>query len=495
MRATTQRGAALRGIRSSRRWAIAIMILIAGLLVRADLAVIDTTMQVDDAGQNLEYGFMLGTTGRFATENGDLTMYREPLPVVGIALQVRYDPRLAGVTLDDLRADGPAVRALKQQNLLWGALLLAGVALQVWRSTWRHRGQLAVVAVVVVHLVLIEAVAHRNLSELPAAAFIVWAGVLAHAIVGTGLRGSRRRILLQGALLGVALALAALTKASVLPIGAVYLAVLTLLVIIRDRRGSGQSAVALMVALLVAASLTGPWMLRNAAEFGAFSIADRGGLSLWYRAIYEDATPRELRASWYVFTPPPAQPIVGRLLGISDEELETGLPRVHRDALRGRDDALSFYQLARRDRSELTAGFIQAGVAPQQARVRADQVLLERSLEVLRRDPGFFLRTTPLMLWRGMWPVPRAPLVATPLLGLMSVAGMVALLTAGALAVLRRSPGLFAIVGIPFGLVLFSAMFTLFWPRFSQPALPTMVVLFAMALDRAELRRGARPPE
>ena len=477
---------------AQRPWVILFGILIFSLLLRTDIAIIDDAAQADDAAQNLEYGFMLGTTGRFAAESGELTMYREPLPVAMTALQVRFDPRLREVTLDAIREGGPAARALKQQNLLWGALLLVGVALQVWRLASRHRGPLAVAGVLTVHLVLVEAVSHRNLSELPAAAFLVWAGILASAIVAAGPRVTPRAILVRGSALGAALALAALTKASLMAIGVTYLVVLALLVLLRERRESPRILLGLLVALLSASLLVGPWMFRNAAEFGAFSIADRGGLSLWYRAIYEDATPREIRASWYAFAPPPAQPVVGALLGVSQEEIDAELPRVHRDSLDGDHDAPSFYQLARRDRSDLVVEFIESGLPPQQARVRADQQLFERSVEVLRRDPQLFVRTAPLALWRGMWPVPRAPLVALPVLAVISVAGMAALLLTGVLSALARKPRLFAIVGLPFGLVLFSALFTLFWPRFSQPALPTMIVLLAVAADRIRSRFFSR---
>jgi hypothetical protein len=236
-------------------------------------------------------------------------------------------------------------------------------------------------------------------------------------------------------------------------------------------------------------------MARNAATFGTWSISDRGGVSLWYRAIYEQATPEELRGSWYEFTPLPLRPLAGAILDIEPEDLDGPLRRVNRFHPDEEVEQQSFYELARIDRFEGTNAYLEAGVATRaQARVLADQDLLEAGIAVLRSDPWLFISTTPMFLWRGLWVIKAAPLVPRALLGVINPLTMAVLLVAGLSAVAGRRPQRFAVVGLPLGVVAFSALLTMYEPRFTEPALPTMLVLVSVAgaqlLERARRRRS-----
>ena len=470
------------GWTTGRRSATVLAVLIVGLLVRLDSAVIDEGAQFSDAMQNVRFGHALASAGEFTHPRGDATMYREPLPIAAIAIQMRLDPRLSGVTLAELSVDGPAIRAVKQQNLVWAAILLGGVALQSFRLARSARLTVALVSVLAVHAVFVEAVGNRNLSELPAAAFIVWAGLLAH---DTLVRQKVRSAVLSG----LALGLAALTKASMLYIGAAYLVVLATVLLVR-RRGRSRTAIAgIMAASILMAALVTPWMVRNAQEFGTASLSDRGGLSIWYRAIYKKATPEELRGAWFAFTPEPLGPVVGTVLGVSAEDLEGPLRRVHRFHPDETEEQRSLYSLARIDRLELTERYLRdTDLTREQARVLADAELRARSLEVLRRDPRLFLSTTPMFLWRGTWPILSAPLVPRALLGVVNPLAMVALLIVGFHAVLARRPERFAVVGLPLGVVAFSALLTMYEPRFTEPALPVMLLLLVLGGERMVLR-------
>ena len=472
---------ALTQTSSGRRGALLLLLVILGLLLRLNIAVIDEGAQFKDAAQNIRFGHVLATTGEFAHPRGDLSMYREPLPIAGIALQLRLDPRLSGNTIEELDEDGPAIRAVKQQNLFWAGLLLAGVALQSWRLARRWRIGVALASVLAVHAVFIELVADRNLSELPVAALIVWTGIAAQGLL------TDRRVW-RAALVGALLGLAALTKASMLYVGAVYLVVLAAIRVLRRRDFAREAIAGAAIALLVMGVIVGPWMARNAQEFGSASIADRGGLSIWYRAIYEQASPEELRGSWYAFTPLPLRPIAGAMLGVSEEDLDGPLRRVHRFHPDEGEEQRSLYSLARVNRLELTEQYLtETDLNREQARVLADGDLMARSLEVLRRDPWLFVSTTPMFLWRGTWPVLAVPLVPRPLLGLINPLGMLALLTVGLHAVIARRPERFAILGLPLGVVAFSALLTMYEPRFTEPALPAMLMLLVLGTERAVL--------
>ena len=474
--------------RRTERVLLGLLVLI--LMVRLDAVVMDGSPQRGDAMQNVAFAHRLVTGGTITHEDGNPSMYREPLPIWAIAQQIRWDPRLDGVDLATLREGGPAMRALKQGNLLWAALLLFGVATQLaMLLPTRHRRVGVVAGVLLVHAMLNETVAGFHVTELHTAALLVWAGIAA-------LRTVETRSFLPALALGLLLGLAALVKSSVLYVGLVFLVVL-LVSMLAGRVADLRRILALtLVAAVAAGAVVGPWMARNQALFGTTQLSDRGGLSLWYRAIYEQATPEEIRGSWYYFTPGPAMPVVGRLLGFEAADLDGRLRRVHRFHPDEDAERLSFYSLARNDRRDRAFELRATGryTIPETTLI-ADQELFARGLEVLRRDPWLFIRTTPLFLWRGTWQVLRAPLIPVPVLGVLSLLGMVALLAAAFSSLLPPRPRRFAVVGLPAGIVAFSALLTMYEPRFTHPALPTMLMLLVLAGSRALAHREGRRVE
>lgn len=474
---------------AARRPVLLLAVLVGVLMIRLDVGILTEAGARKDALNNLDLAHGLATTGRLVESGDEPSMYREPLPIALYALQMRVDPRLEGVVVADLEGGGPEVRALRQQNLLWGALLLAGVALQAWRlASDRSRLLAAAASVVLVHAMFLEVVGDFTLTELHGATAVVWAGLVAQQWV-------LRRRPRDAVLLGVLLGLGALTKSSLLYVGGVFVLVLVGLVLVRDRRAVRRTVATAALALIALTVVVLPWMARNAAEFDTWSIADRGGLSLWYRAMYQEATPAELRGSWYEFTPLPLRPVAGALLGIEPEDLDGPLRRVNRYHPDEDTEQLSFYELARVDRFEGTEDYLAVGVPTRAlARVMADQDLLRRGIEVLRDDPWLFASTTPMFLWRGMWVVKAAPLIPRVVLSLFNPLGMAALLAAGATAVLGARPGRFAVIGLPLGVVAFSALLTMYEPRFTELALPTMLVLLVTAASRLLERRWPGMP-
>lgn len=473
---------------TARRPALLMALLIALLLIRLDIGILTDTAARKDALSNLTLASGLATTGRMVESGDELSMYREPLPIAAYALQMRIDPRIEGPTPGVFSEDGPQVRAIRQQNHLWAALLLAGVALQAWRlAPARSRLLAAATSVVLVHAMFLEVVVDYTLTELHAAASVIWAGLMAQQWV------LRRRVR-DAALLGVILGLGALSKSSLLYVGAVFVLVLAVLLIVRDRAAVRRTLATAALALVGLAVVVLPWMARNAAEFDTWSVADRGGLSLWYRAIYQEATPVELRGSWFEFTPLPLRPVTGALLGFDEDDLDGPLRRINSFHPDEDIEQQSLYELARIDRFEGTEAYLADGVPTRAlARVKADQDLLGESIDVLRRDPWLFISTTPMFLWRGLWIVKSAPLIPRVVLGILNPLGMAALLAVGAVAVARVRPGWFAVAGLPLGVVTFTSLLTLSVSRYNEPALPTMLILLIIAAARIlEWRRGPR---
>lgn len=197
------------------------------LTLRLGVGVITTDGDQVDARHYVAAGMTLAQHGVFGYEPDEPNMYREPLTSRTIALQAMVDPRLRGLPFAEVDRDGPAARAVKQQNLLWAALTLLGVGqltLMLLGSRGRRATVVAALAMVVTHVVFLEweDVTDRSLSELAAAAILVWATIAAVRAVD---RAGRR----DWAVLGVLLGLLALTKASFLYVALVFLPLLMLL--------------------------------------------------------------------------------------------------------------------------------------------------------------------------------------------------------------------------------------------------------------------------
>ncbi len=460
---------------------VVMLVLTLGLTVRLGVGVISEVGDSRDAQHYVMAGFSLARHGLFGYHVDDgPNMYREPLTSWTIAAQVLVDPRLRGF---DAASDGPTARAVKQQNLVWAALTLFGIgqlALLFLGRRGKRELMVALAAMLVTHVAFLEwyDVVDRSLSELAAAAILIWAAIATiRAIDRPGVR--------MWATVGALLGLLALTKASFLYVALVFLPMLTLLRWWRAAAPSRTLLRDLGVAVVALAVVCTPWMVRNLVQFDDFGISDRGGLAIWFRVNYNDATPDELRGAWVYFAPGPLQPPVARALGVDldDFEGDGSLRRVARFAGGDDPEGLSFYRMARADRGRLTDEYRAQGLPDWVASNRADRDLMRWGIEALREDPSRFVRTFPVFLWRGTWSMLYSNLMPSVLLGPLNLVGMVLLMVALVLAVSRGRPRLFAVVGVPGGVIIFYALMTHFEPRQARPAVPVMLLLFVLAAD------------
>lgn len=459
-----------------------------------------------DAGQNVAMALeIVRVLGPGDPGPEPVTMYREPLYPFTVALQMLVDPRLAQ-SREEGRLDGPAVVAVKQQNLVWTLLLLGSVAALAHRLVRPAgpRGRLLapVFAVAVAYAAPLASrdMMDRTLTELPAAALLALASVLAVGLVDRLADGAGgRRTMTVGVLLGAALGALTLTKASFIYIAPVHVAMLWALVVIGRRRercdGSettsrGPSAAGAFLVLLVTfGMLVLPWTVRNLVVFDEPAITGRSGVVLWYRALKNTMTPAEERVAWVLWSPGPLrEPLAGLLdVDLNDRSPTSPLRRIDRHGLYVAQEPVdtSLYQQARDDRARLTREFTAAGVTPWiRANLLADAVLRDRALGALGDDPLATLRTTPLFLWRGSWSMLASELLPRALLAPFNPLAMGAVLLAAPLALVRRRERLLAASLLPFGAVLFFALFTHFEGRFALPAVPVGLTLAVVGLVR-----------
>jgi hypothetical protein len=484
---------------ADRRVGLGFAALILLALVWIDGRVITGTPNTADGAQYERLAVELARSGRFATA-GTLTREVEPLHVALLAAQIRLDPRLADTRATGLVGEGRASRAVKQQNLLWAGLLLTGTAAQVLllRRGRRDRSLLAGIAVVVVTLAVLENpdIVDRNLAELPAAALVVWAGVLATRTV-------ERPTSRHAALLGVLIGLLALTRAVFAYVAVPYALGLALLVGLGlwPRVGPAPAARRIGALLLVGmagyAAIVGPWMLRNAAAFGDVGIAERGGQVLSIRASKNDMDEYQLRGAIVHWTATEARPPLARLLGVdlADFAADRPLAVLMRDDEDERAREQSLYRLVNAAIEARASELMAEGLEEAAAFSLAEAEAGEEALRRLRERPARFLRTTPAFLWRFSWPMNLSTSVPRLILALLNPLGMAAIILAAGSALIQRHAVRFAVVGLPAGTAAFYALVTHALPRYARPLAPTMIILLVLGAaalwDR--MRPGRRP--
>ncbi|MFO7275774.1 MAG: hypothetical protein DIU56_001955 [Pseudomonadota bacterium] len=447
---------------------------IAAWLITAWLTDIRSSEIRGDAVETVRMAVNLAHHGVISGEAVDAprpTMYREPLPAVTGAIAVLAGDALIGrgAATDDYLS-GPRSRLLKYHNVVWKAGTVAATYWVLLFLAGSHGITLAGAVLVGTAQPHVDTV----LSEPIAASLLA----LGSALLTIGC--SRRRWFPMLAA-GVVFGLLALTKAIFLW---VFVGLLLCVPLVeRFRRESTPwrfVGVELVLLALGFVAVALPWMARNYAHFGTFSLSERAGLILMYRAVKNRMSSDELRGAFYVWSPPPLSGLMSALTGFGPEDLEAGGPLQrlnHRpsagfdasdreaERLGQPDAAVSYYRKVRAERVRLRMQFEAAGHPnPFGA---ADAELRRRALEMLKEQPLRHLAMTVPFLWRGA-----ALVFPVLLLGLATAAW------------LRR--GDLALFVLPaFGLVLAYGLFSHFERRYSAPVVPAAVAVGILLLDVA----------
>lgn len=140
----------------------------------------DAPLNIKDARQNLEMAQAIATTSEARDVRWLLSQRREPLPNVVLAAQIRLDPRLAGIARGESVQSPEFQVALKQNTLLYVAILYTFALLSIRRTLPPARRWLAAFTlfVALTHFLFLQyhEYINRNYTEVHAAAFLVMAG-------------------------------------------------------------------------------------------------------------------------------------------------------------------------------------------------------------------------------------------------------------------------------------------------------------------------------
>jgi hypothetical protein len=408
------------------------------------------------------------------------TDYREPIPVLLMAADIKLIDALLGEVPPEDYLSGERLRILKYENLLWVLLVSVGVFACVRVAI---RSELPAAANDTFYVCLAGAAAGGLLISAGA-----WGGVLLNDLA-TDLAGAAVLSLASPALAvaltrgraswcvaaGLLFGALTLVKAAVLYVFIGMIGTLLCIYLIWRSRlvlASAMADLGLVTAAFAVVVL--PWMVRNYVELGVFQVAQRAGVVLMIRAVKDQMTPEEYRGAFYVWAPSGLQGPIGSLLGFTPRDLQRGgrLQHLNRDEsdfhsddvaaeLAGRpQDAISYYRRARAERVKLEKE-LEASGSPD-AGVETDKILQKRALAMIKADPGKHLAATLPFMWRGA-------ALAFPIL-------VIAILLA-----LRYRRYEIVLVAFPsFGLVMFYALLSHFIPRYGMPVRPILVALLVV---------------
>ena len=167
----------------------------------------DAPLNIKDARQNLEMAQAIATTPEARDLDWLLSQRREPLPNLVLAAQMRLDPRLDGIIRGESVQAPEFQVALKQNTLLYVALLYLFALLAIRRMLPPTRRWFTafVLFVVLTHLLFLQfhEYINRNYTEVHAAAFLVMAGYFLLRYSDT--RSLRDALLAIGALVALTL--------------------------------------------------------------------------------------------------------------------------------------------------------------------------------------------------------------------------------------------------------------------------------------------------
>jgi hypothetical protein len=461
---------------------LAVTLLAVGLLVTW-IQRIDGRGVEKDAGQNVQMALNLAHHGVMSLDEEapyEPSNYREPLPIFVSAAVVRLIDGRLGTAPDQAYFQGERVRLLKYQNLLWITLLCIGTfqAIRLMSSSF----YLALLGVLAVALPFLPRDTALNdlYTEIPAAAAFMFASLGLASMI-------RKRTVGSALLAGVLFGALTLTKASGLYLFAGVLIVVATIYLWAGRTQPPRvAAVQLLVMLIAFGGAIAPWIYRNETRLGTSHISQRAGVVLMQRAVYDLMSPEERLGAVYVWADPRIQPLVGRVLGFSAQDLlrHGRLQRLNdwksdfededlAAELAGTPEkALTYYRQARAERVKADAAFSAAGHP--RANIAADDAVRDNALAIIEQHPWNHFLLTVLLLWRG------AALIFIVLTVVLWVSAR------------RQEWDLVGFSIAAFGAAIFYALASEFLGRFAVPLRPIAVVALLVIAERTLAHRLAR---
>jgi hypothetical protein len=438
-----------------------------------------------DATQNLRLGYYFYTDGVLAVlEDQDgvpmPSNYREPVPPLVNGLFMYVHPDIRKTDSIETFKDGKNTIPIKQVNLVWLLFLQIGVGLLLYAVTknqfWPFLGWF----LVLFYFIRFGDHFDHLYTEIQAASMIVWTTYFLYQAV-------IEKKWLGYVTAGLFLGLTTLTKAVFF-----YLTpcIFIFLFLLHREPDKLKKYAILAVCWLIVVM---PWLIRNQILVDDFSITHRGGKVLYNRAIMNDLDSETVKAAVYLWGPQMYKDIVAYTsLSVDTIEFNTGgkfeklvrYPESDSLALKSLDpnQAVSLHSKMRILADSLSYEFRQQGMNREEARVKGIGMLQEKGKEMILDKPLDHIRSIPLFFWRGAWPFPNStiPLIDGKLqIYINNFFNIIAFLSIFFLplwGLFRHRIGWIVISIMPASMILFHTMISHNIPRYSESAIPSMLI-------------------
>jgi hypothetical protein len=410
-----------------------------------------------DAHQNLRAAYHLVHTGvmgadHLETDKPRPQMRREPVPILAITAFLALHPAFdKPYTIADV-AEGPLTKTVKGVNAFWRFLaavffMLLCAELFVPRYTAAAWG-LAGLALSETFFFLQPAYVDRLMTEIPGAAMLLassWCAV----------RFAKKKNSPRAIALGLALGLLALTKAAFFYISIVFVSLLLLMDIIKNRRGgkigfSNELTGPYLGVMLALSATIAPWMIRNYVEFGTAQITERASEIMGTRVLLVE---QPLLGEIYFFTPAWLRKwSVGSLTGYTPTDLLPGGPIGKLPDIKEKHMGI----FAQRMQAEKFTG-------------DAEQWRRQMVIRYIAEHPIRYVASIPIFAYKGMGFMQEWSLLFNGLVLLCFFSVFLWALFAG-------EQILVAAFGLGAGLFAFTSVFTDALVRYNSPMVPLVVI-------------------
>lgn len=408
--------------------------------------------------------------------------YREPIPPIVSALYMYLHPDIdKSATLESFKEGENTIR-LKQVNLVWLFLLQLGVG---WVTYMVSRNRLLPFLswiLVVFYFIRFGNNFDVLYTEIPAATLIVLSTLFL-------LRAFEKETNSSYLIAGIVLGLLVLTKA----VFFYLLPVIILLLYLVKKREKGV----MNFAILAAGSLLiiSPWIIRNLILLDDFGVTHRGGGALYNRALENKMKQDEIIGAVYLWGPELYRVLVeGSFLSADSTDYQSGgkyepivrFPESSQDSMAFEmirpSMAVSYHSKFRIEMDSLGFAFRESGMNREKARSEALGTLKTKAMHIILDNPLDHIKMTPLFFWRGIWSFPNStiPLIGNKLQSIVNnIMNLVAYLSIFFLffyGLIKRNIGLLALTIIPISMLLFQGAISHNLPRYSEPAIPSMLI-------------------
>jgi len=397
------------------------------------------------------------------------TMEREPIPVFALAAWILINPELSNVRPYQEFGQGRTLVSLKKINLFWAFFLHFGMCVLIFSSSSNLMWRLVVPPFIIVmtNLTFLNEYVDKLLTQLPAGCFLAWGTACMLLFVQ---RPTRRRAVI----LGISLALLALTKAVFFYVSLGAIIVLSIQMytrreafetrsplpsfrILRGRRGFPILGFVLLSFL----GVIGIWVVRNAIELHQFRIADRGGDVLYMRVL---TMQKPVLGGLYAYAPRAYQPWIGKMTGYQRKDIKSGGRLADLSAKNPEEDI-------RKKRWKIYKVEMEKAGVKFRGRNKAQGWLAREGLKRYVSDPVALVGWIPVYAMRGSFFL-FDELTNKAIYMHLTVLLILNFLVVSFVSLFRSRIETCAVFLLPLGLYLFHAMFTHGLARYNEPMVP-----------------------